>query len=411
MRSTLLTTAAFAALASVAASQTQPTLVGVTGTTPYLFRQDMSSCQVRACPIQLGPAALPAGGTAYDARIGAVWASNGPLTGAYRVTDCTVVCPPKPLPLITPVIVVVTGLAVHEARQLLFAADTLNQIHVFDIRVACQPRHVSSCRVPNLPAGAQIGGLAVSDVQDLLFYSVSAASGAAGNQVFVAPVASPCAPLCKFDLPACGTAPLGPVTGLAFDDCKTALWATDGGRTLGMLWSRTACSVQPFQCCPIITTIQERLVGLCIVPSLATGTGRNCTDGACPACPSMSHETLGDAALGNASFALELRNAPANAQTVLVVGGGPCLAAGLPVPPFCGPLLVPLMPVAPIVVGPLATGGVGPCDGKASVNLPIPLNPAFCGVTLASQYFVVCRSAVGIGTGVTNCLSWTITAD
>jgi hypothetical protein len=57
-------------------------------------------------------------------------------------------------------------------------------------------------------------------------------------------------------------------------------------------------------------------------------------------------------------------------------------------------------------IGMVPTGpGVG-CGGFATYNLPLPMNPAYCGLVLSSQCIAFCITPIGTGTSLSNCLSW-----
>ena len=404
----VVTLAAAAAAAAVQGlpAQTPVRLVGITDTTPLLVVQDPATCNATRCPPGFAPAlAHPAaGGTAHDSRSGSVWVSNGALLARFEL-DCKASCPAVPAPSLIGPNAFVTGLACNERQGILFM--TQHPPAITTLKATCPVPQGTTCRPTYVPTGHVIGGAATSDLLDLLFVSTSDFSAAAGpsNMVYVSRQGDPCNAFCRFEVKTCGTAAaIGPITGLAFDDCKRVLYATDGMRTAAMHFDLASCAVRPLQCCP--NPAGERLIGLCLVPSKATSLGKSCNARPCPACPAMAHVTNGDPALGNVAFALQLQDAPANAQAIMLLNVGPCTAPGVLSPPLCAPLLVP--PAGWAVVGPLGTGGVGGCTGSASIGLPIPLNASLCGWTLSSQYLVVCSSPVGVGFGTSNCLSWTI---
>jgi hypothetical protein len=390
------------------AAQTAPELVGLARGAPApILRQNPSTCVIRGCPTSLATvAARPAGGTAYDASRSAVWVSEGILLSAVDPVACREVCAPHALP--TTSLARITGLAINDSEGVLVVTDADNVItqYKLDCPVTALAARCDASTV--VPASHTIGGVATDDLLDLVIYSSSDFSGLAtpGNTMYVARRADPCNPLCQFDVPACGSSRLGPITGVAFDPCDRIVWATDGQLTVGLrLSNATPCAVQEVQCCQSTATAAG-YIGLCVVPSRPTAVGQSCTNLGCPSCPSMAHVATGDPALGNASFTLDLVDAPRGTRAALWIAGGACTPPGLRILPFCGPILVPLMP-PPIVIN-VGTGpGLG-CGGGFRVAVPIPLDRSLCGATLSSQCFGIC-SNLAPGTLVSNCLSWTIT--
>ena len=214
--------------------------------------------------------------------------------------------------------------------------------------------------------------------------------------------------VCRLALPpACPGVVLGAIRGLAFDDCRNLLSVTDGRNIAHYEFSSTPCALQIRACCTLPTGLPDLLVGLCREPSHPTSHGPSCTIPNCAPCATMQHETIGDPTLGNPSFALVLTNAPSGGLAAIAINVGACTAPGVPLPGFCSNLLVPL-PGITVFSGP--TGGAGGCTGGLILPLAIPAVSAFCGATLSSQGIVLCPTAAGTGTGVANCLSWTITS-
>ena len=69
------------------------------------------------------------------------------------------------------------------------------------------------------------GGLAYDEVRDLLYYTVTTTGPT--NRLFVASALTRCQPICSVPLPRCTGGPsFGAVTGLAFDSCRSILYAT-----------------------------------------------------------------------------------------------------------------------------------------------------------------------------------------
>ena len=396
-----------AALAAPLFAQTPPRLIGLTNLAPTLVQLDMATCAIpAACPTAfLPPVAMPfAGGSAYDSTRQIVWASNGPLIAATNITTCAVVCPPAPAPVAPGL--VVTGLAMNERTRLLFVTDSGNNIGFAPAPcplVAPMP----ACPAP-IPPGQVIGSCATSDFLNLVFYTSSFwGGGPPASMLFVAPQGAPCAPICMFLVPpACGAMPLGPITGAAFDDSVSVLWLSDGRNQLALTY-QAPCNFMPLRCC--VHPAPGTFTGLCLVPAQPTRLGGVCSAAPCANCPTMTHRTIGDSVIGNPAFGLVLNNAPSPSVATMLLNFGACTPPGFFSPPLCAPVLVPVA-AAPITVGPLATGtGVG-CTGNLGLAFAIPFNPVFCGTVFSSQWVVLCNTASGVGTAVSECLSWMISA-
>lgn len=403
-----LASIALLAFALPLAAQSQPRLIGFTQLMNNL-KTNTSTCATQQCAVPgvpVPPSPI-AGGTAYDANRGAVWMTNGFVLGMFDPLNCAPLCPPFALgPILGNALA--TGLALNENKGIMFLSDNMDRIHVLKPACPMLPGNVCSL-VGVLPAGYKVGGIASDDVNSLLFYAASDWSAAVPNTiVYVAPQNAPCAPICKFQVPnGCIGLTLGHITGVAYQCCRDIVWLTDGRLSMGLAFSKANCSVQLLTCCAMPGN--DRYVGLCIEPSHPATVGSSCTAPNCAPCATMAHDHVGDPTLGNPSFGLRLVNAPANASSLLVLNLGACNPPGIPIGIFCGPLLVPLAPTSPITVL-MPTGGTTGCTGGGTLNLAIPLNPFFCGITLSSQFLIVCPSAAGIGTGVSNCLSWTISS-
>lgn len=413
----LVSRLAVLSLTTALAAQTAPVLIGcsLSVTAPAAMsstRQDFATCATRTCnTVFVAPTPAYAGGTAFDPTSGGVYHTDGLALGLFDPTTCGLKCPPVSL-AVAGITGVGTGLAYNESTNSLFMSTSANILYTW--RGGCPPTVLAKCALP-VPTGSVVGGLATSDLTRTIFYSSSVFSPAGpANVIYAAPQSSPCTPTCMFRPTPCpGTAglALGPITGLAYDDCRRTLWATDGSLVVGIAVSVTAttpptpCGFQIVSCCKIPPT--EHYCGLCVMPSEPTPTGTNCTKAPCPACPTMVHDSVGDPTIGNPAFALRLVNAPAGAPAVLALNAGACTSPGIPISIFCGNLLVPLPGIITFGVG---TGGTIGCTGGVTFPLPVPLNPWLCGRTLSSQFLLVCFATSGFGTGVSNCLSFTVTS-
>lgn len=384
------------ALAAAPAAQTTPELIGITAATPLIATQDPGDCSVGTCTgVGLPATTLPfEGGTAYDATLGAVWvAAGGASIVAKSPDDCSLVCPGPAAPPWSHV----TGMAADESSRSLYVSDDTSTIYTLDL--GCPPKVGAGCAAP-VPPDHLIGGLAVDDGRRL-FYSTSDFRPAMPptNMIHVAPVDSPCAVFCTFRVPPrCGMTALGPITGLAYDACSGHLWITDGTTTMGLSIGDDPCmsSLAVTHCCSLGLGA-DTFAGLCWVPSRADSYGASCTNDACPVCPGLVHSTVGDPILGNADFGLALDGAPGATPAWLLISFGACSPAGIdltPITPFCGKLHT-LFP-APISIGAIPTSGApGTCTGSALFTLKIPLDPAFCGAPICSQWVGLCGGAAG----------------
>ena len=400
---TILATLIVAVIGAVAPAQTEPELIGLTATSPLIVRQSMASCTTLSCAAAISPAtAGPVGGTAYDATKAGVWVSNGPTFGQFDPLTCAVLCPLTAAPPGS----TITGLAVHERDRVLLMTTTTKTL--FEMSLTCPlPSPMTGCDLaPLVPARHFIGGLAVDDVDDLVFFSSSvfAPTMPPANLLHVMTRPPECRLLCSIPVPTCAGTALGPITGVAYDTCAGEVWLTDGFKTLGLSIDVARCSVSEVKCCPPGMT--EPYVGLCIRPSHAEIVGVSCTSMAtCVSCPIMIHGAFGDAAVGNSTFKLTLDHAPTSAPTVMLLNAGKCALPGLALPAFCGPLLVPFGPSALVVLGPFGSAGP-PCTSSIVVPMPVPPVRALCGAVLCSQFAGFCGG--GGGTFVSNGLSWMV---
>ncbi len=404
LRSPLILLAATLALATTVAAQANPRIVGLTRTTPLVVHQDTVTCNSAQC----SPGGFPpttaafAGGTAYDGRTRGVWISQGSRIAKVDTRNqCIYQCPPMPMPNTSSNLV--TGLAYNELTNTLFATDLSGVIRWYSVGGGCQLSLVSRCIAP-IGSAEVITGVATDDYAGLIFWC-TVVPGTAGGRVYVAQQGAPCNFFCQFPVRQCGTSLLGPLSGLGYDSCRKVLWVTDGRRTVGGAWDAASCSFVPVSCC--VNGAGEPYVGLCVMPGSERSSGFSCTASTCPSCPTLRHLLGSEPTVGNPAFSLDLTNAPANTNAYLILNLGACTAPGLFSPPFCAPILVPFAP-PPLIGGPMATGGGAGCTGSASQGLPVPNNPALCGVMFSSQFVGVCFNTAGVGTYVSNCLTWTV---
>src|SRR5205814_9931916 len=138
-------------------------------------------------------------------------------------------CPPSVTPLVTPN-AVVTGLEFCESIRELWQLDSLGNL--YRLTYTCPPTVINICNTGlALTATNATGGLAVDEINRLVFYSYSNWMTGA-TTVHVATMANPCQILQTLNAPVClGAVPRG-ITGLAVDAVRRILYLTDGVTTL-----------------------------------------------------------------------------------------------------------------------------------------------------------------------------------
>jgi hypothetical protein len=407
---TTLSLAGAAALATSALAQT--TLVGgaAAGGVPSIIRQRNCQQQIVCQPILNLPAAPPAGGSAYDPIRQVIWDTDGMLlvSVSYLTTGgpCRVACAAAPVPGL-PAGALASGLAFQEdgtGAGVLWCVDTSFQLQAFAWPTRSCPGVGQRCSIAAfMPTPAhRPGGLAVSEANRTIFFSASDfTGGAANNWVFGANLANPCQPICRLQVGGCAGLALGPITGLAFDDCSNTMYLTDG-RTVATATYFPPTAIAPCRlnitaCCPT-TALTPTYYGLCVEPTHHSTAGTNCLNAPCPPCP-MNLTAVGDASLGNSTFAFRLNAAPPG-TAFCIFNVGAC-TPGFPF--LCGTFHLPLMP-PPIILSTVPTVG-GACAAVANHPLPIPLSPWLCGAPISAQDIVVC--AVG-GFGLSNAVCTTL---
>lgn len=396
-----------ATFAAPLAAQTPDHLVGITRAFPNLRHVDHWACMpLGQCPVPMPNAmAFPpyAGGTGWDPVRSGAWVTNGMLLA--KVDDnCAMMCPPMPIPTLPPN-AFATGLEVVESQNELLILDSFGNLHTYTN--TCPPNPIFVCNTGLAPAAIQraTSGLAVDEGQGFVFMSYS--DFANGNNVIaVSMLANPCQVLCRFQVPQC-LANFGAVTGLAVNWARRTLYATDGANTIAMqyAWNGQCMNILNANCCPMPAPAADPMIGLAVRPGRATSVGNPCANGACLPCP-MDHTLGNDPNLGNAFFRLDLDQAPSGSLAWCIIGAAPCSAPGVVAPPLCGPIFA-----TPVLgsLGPNPTGGTGGCTGNTAFSFPLPLAPGLAGWTLSSQCVALCVSTTtGIGTAVSNCLSWTL---
>lgn len=396
----------FAALCALLPAQTPAHLVGITRNLPALRHQSHPSCSVLAqcvLPGMPNAAALPpwSGGTAWNPVRSGAWVTNGTAIAQYDDT-CAPMCPPAPIPTLGPN-AVITGLELVESLDQLWMIDSQGRLHFYTN--ACPPMPLGVCNtgLAQTAIGNVTSGLAVDERNGLVFISYPMFPGGL-NRIAVSLVGAPCNIVSTFQAPPCvGGAAAAPFLGLACDWGNQVLYATDGATTIGMAYNWVAPNVvvTGLNCCPAIA-VAEPMIGLAVRPGRATSVGTSCANGPCAPCPQI-HTLRNDPNLGNAQFTLGLDQAPAMAFSWCLIGNGPCQMPGVTFPPLCGNLhTLPYLGS----IGPVVTGGIGPCDGTASFPLPLPLAPGLAGQVFSSQCLSLCFGGGVFGIALSNCLSW-----
>ncbi len=377
---------------------------------PLLATKTFCAASVRLCsPILAAPPTNFAGGTAYDPIHQVIWDTDGlRLIGilALAAVPCaTPYCPAVALPL--PANALATGLAFDESRDAVWMIDSSPSLSLLRISATSRcPTLSARCDLtPVVPTTHATGSLAFSERRQLVLWSSSVfTGGAAANIVYVAAAANPCVVTCRitlFGTVGCGGAPLGPITGMAYDDCTDRIYVTDGTAVLRATYL-PPCGANGFQCCAAAAVAP--FYGLDLEPAHPTSVGGSCMMPPCAACLAVTLTTSGDPTIGNAAFALRIQNAPAGSFGMLAFHPGAC-GAGLPL--FCGLYHPAALPPA-VLFGPVALVGGGACTAAGAFPLPVPLAAGLCGQRFCTQGVILCIGAgLGVG-GLTNAVDFVI---
>lgn len=399
LRSFLLTLSQGLLLVAVAAQE--PTLLSVGNAAVNasglpLLEIDGSCRSTSRC--QFDPALFatrvqaPAGGLAYDALTRRTYATDG--TTLVVLDEACGLLQSCPIPLVASP--PWTGLALDATGTTLYFT-TAASTNVFTIATTCPlgvPRLV--CTVPPVGTGGPFTGIDVDPWDGTLWLT-----DALGNVFHVDGAGT----ITGTYRTSCPTQPaFRPIHGLAIDRARNAIYLADDR---GGILKRSLASAT-FDCC-VGSALPSgfHLIGLARVPAAATTLGDGCSQGSCPTC--IPHAVLrSPAILPNANFSIGLRDASAGNVAFLLMSP-PSPPNSLP--GFCTPLHVSLVP-APLFLGPLPTvpmGGSAPCSGGASLPLPLPLEPSFCGATVHAQWMVGCLGAGNaLGLQISNGLAITI---
>jgi hypothetical protein len=115
--------------------------------------------------------------------------------------------------------------------------------------------------------------------------------------------------------------------------------------------------------------------------------------------------------MGNPDFGFTVSDAPDNwTAMVLGVGFGPCTTPGVGIG-MCDTVKIDL--TAPILL--FFANSAPPGSGCSATRVvktgTLPQQAALCGLEVSSQWVVECRSGAQIGTGVTGCHQFEISAN
>lgn len=400
-------------LASAALAQTTPNLIALTLNTPLIDQSVHGTCTPLGNCAPLGlplPTIVPfpfwAGGTAWDSANSAVWATTGQVLGRYGMNGCSVQCPPGPCPKSSPA-AEATGLDLHDGNNQLWVIDSAGWIT--QCTNACPPVAGPSWNTGLALSGTTVtSAIGIDELRGLVFYSTCDFTGS--GRIYAALLSNPGAWFQFSPVFDCMTNPTL-ITGLAVDAGNSAIYWTNGRGT--HRWTYTynpagpSVAFTPGTCCLQIAPLPDPYTDLSIRWGGATPVGGPCANGSCPPCP-MIH-TLRNAPLLGSVLQLGLDQATPSTLALCAVDFGGCNPTGPFIPPFCGPILIPLT-AAMLPMGPYIPAGPGPCNASATAFLPLPPNPTFAGTVMSSQWFTLCGASGTLsgGTQMSNCLTWVL---
>ena len=392
--------------AAAALAQTPPNLVALTLNTSSIFQGSHGTCtQISLCPTGQPTTGqfLWQGGTAWDSQTFAVWVSNGSVVGRYD-TNCNVTCAPGPCPR-TPGSDV-TGLDLYDSGNQLWVIDSLGGIT--RLTNACPPVFAGSTSITPALITHIPTGISIDELRGLVFFSATDFTSATGDgRIYVAPLASPGAWFQFSPVVDCITTAPHRITGLAVDAGNRMIFWTDGRNTYQATYTYTGTPTPGSvsiaftgPCCINMAPLGDPFLDLSIRWGGATSSGTPCANGSCPSCP-MVH-SLRNAPLLGTTLQLGLDQAPVGVPAWCLINVGSCAAGGGTVSPLCGPVLIPLPATS---LGPNITTGGGPCTGTTTWFLPLPANPIFVGLPLATQCVALCPPT---GITMSNCRSFVL---
>jgi hypothetical protein len=343
------------------------------------------------------------GGTAYDSQTGQVWASDGTGIGRFDPASCGVGCAVQPCPR-TPGSDV-CGLDLFETGNQVWVIDSAGVITrvANNCGLSVAQTHVLTPLVTHIPTG-----ISIDELRGLVFYSAVDFANPQGNgRIYVAPLSNPGAWFQWSNVVDCFTIASHRITGLAVDAGNSTLYWTDGRNTYQTSYTYTgtptpgSVTINTGNCCIQIAPPGDPLIDLSIKWGGATSSGGPCANGACLPCPNV--HVLRNSPLLGTTLQLGLDFAQTGTPYWCLINIGTCMSGGGGTA-LCGPLLIPTNAAMITLPFQVATGGPG-CNGSVTVLLPLPSNPAFAGLPLASQFVGICPP---FGTSMSNCLSWVL---
>lgn len=393
------------ALSSPVAAQA---LIGLTLNSPRVIETTHSPCAlVSNCgPVPMLPTLPPVpsywpGGAAWDTANNGLWITTGAALARVSPGTCTTGCGPVPCPRLPGSLT--TGLDMHETTNELWGIDDAGWITAFTANSTCVTAIQNQWNT-FLPASGNLAttDITIDEVRGLVFYSTSD-FGVGSGSIYVALIATPGAWFQVNPVQDCNSNP-SLITGLAADSSSSVLYWTNGRGTFAWNYSYTGGVVSYTQtpCCIQSAPFTEPYIDLAIRRRGPVPVGSPCANGTCNPCP-MVH-SLRTLPLMGSVLQLGLDQAQPLTLTLCAIGLGPCNSAGPVIPPFCGPLMVPL-PV-PLILGPGIPVGGPPCSASHTEFLLLPATPpSLVGTLLSSQFVSLCA---GSGTAMSNCLTWAL---
>ena len=363
------------------------------------------------------------GGAAYDPSNDSLWVSDGLKIRNVDMAGKTLCEFPAAL---TGKNWAVTGLAFHRAKQQLIQLEmgpgsgmiTMN-VRVYDA-TKCPPTALPlACKGRTMTGtGVAAAGIAYDGARDLIYYSESIAGFLNGDHtIHVAKLSAPCTDVnttAPIKVTNCAPRFSPAIGGLGYSDCGQKLYVTMGNET--RVLQMTAPTVGLFvdltntnhggKCCPHGLGTNDTYQGLAVLPGFEVSTvGKSCLAAGCQSCTTMSLGLVGAPVMGNQDFAIAVENAPRGSTGSFYLSAGAC-TSGVSVPGICAPIFPVISGPMPLLVGSFALGGSTSCGGVISVNAGVPMDPALCGFTLCTQWFVVCPGSSGAG--LTNAVQFKI---
>jgi hypothetical protein len=394
-----------ASILLLAATASAQTLIAPTRNTQSIHQSVHATCTpLGTCTTTLPPQ-NPAlnfwpGGSAWDGTSNSLWVSTGQMIERRSVAPCGLTCPQVLCPK-SSLAAEVMGMDINELTNELWILDSAGVVTrcANDCSLAVQ----GSFSIPSLAVVNNNGGtgVAIDEVNGLVFYS-SSDFGGSGSAIHCALLATPTVIFQVTPMTICfGTL----ITGIAVHPGLPKLYVTNGRETFDWNYSVPSPGTVIFAagaCCTGIAPPGDPYIDLSIRWAPPVPMGEPCASGSCPPC-GMVH-VLRNSPVLNTNLQLGLDFAPPGIPVWCLINIGSCVAGGPVIPPLCGPLYVPLG-AALTPLGPAVTVGT-PCNASATIVLPLVGPPSLIGLPLATQFVGLCTP--GIGTTMSNCLSWVV---